>query len=53
MAPCANQLMENLAEWSQIWVDETTPAPSEEELFKVKDRLDKVEAKIVFIEGCY
>jgi len=53
MAPCANQLMDNLAEWSQVWADTTKPTPSEEELLKVKERIGKLEAKIQFIEGCF
>jgi hypothetical protein len=52
MAPCVNQLMDNLAEWCQEWYDTTVPKPSDEDLGKVKERLEKLEAKIMFLENC-
>mmetsp|Transcript_14214 Transcript_14214/g.39141 ORF Transcript_14214/g.39141 Transcript_14214/m.39141 type:complete len:1301 (+) Transcript_14214:85-3987(+) len=45
LAPIADQLISNLNTWSDEWIAITSPAPPQEEVAKLQDRIMKLEAK--------
>eukprot|EP00927_Polykrikos_kofoidii_P087099 TRINITY_DN9953_c1_g2_i1.p1 TRINITY_DN9953_c1_g2~~TRINITY_DN9953_c1_g2_i1.p1 ORF type:complete len:715 (-),score=115.04 TRINITY_DN9953_c1_g2_i1:53-1945(-) len=51
LASLTDQMMLNLHTWMEEWVDTTTPTPLPEEISKLEDRIEKLEAKFVFREG--
>lgn len=48
---CTDQMMYNLKDWCQEWVDTTVPTPDPEEQSKLQERVVKLEAKYIFREG--
>mmetsp|Transcript_74296 Transcript_74296/g.208570 ORF Transcript_74296/g.208570 Transcript_74296/m.208570 type:complete len:330 (-) Transcript_74296:90-1079(-) len=48
---CSDQMVRNLTAWGEEWASTATPAPEAEDVAKLQERIQKVQAKFVLREG--
>jgi len=47
--PCAEQLVNNMRAWQDVWITETKPVPTTQQQQQIEERIGKVERR--FVEG--